>query len=171
MVRTREFRGMKRRRVGDSGLWVSEVGLGLWKWGYPSYDTSRVGEHEGFRILDRALELGVIYWDTANSYDRGAGNSERLIGRYFASRGKSVREKVVLATKITNLVRAEHEEKADFTPNQRGASGIYIMNAVDSCLERLHTDYIDLLYLHTLSLDENGGMKLHWKKRGEPWMI
>lgn len=156
MVRTEEFRGMKCRQLGGSGLWVSELGLGLWKWGDPSYDKSRVGDHEGFKILDKALELGAFFWDTANSYNWGSGNSERLLGRYFASRGKTVREKVVLATKITNSARKEHEEKADFTPNQRGASRVYIMNAVNDCLKRLQTDYIDLLYLHSPTLDEDG---------------
>ncbi|MBS7611212.1 hypothetical protein KEJ27_03215 [Candidatus Bathyarchaeota archaeon] len=59
-VRTKEFRGMKCRQVGSSGLWTSEVGLGLWKWGGPSYDGSRVGEHEGFKILDfRILEKAI----------------------------------------------------------------------------------------------------------------
>lgn len=156
MVRTKEFRGMKCRQVGGSGLWVSEVGLGLWKWGDPSYDLSVVGEHEGFKILDRALELGVFHWDTANSYNWGSGNSERLLGRYFASRPKQVRSQVVLATKVRNSVRDEHLEKADFTPNQSGASRGYIMNAVKDCLERLQTDYIDLLYLHTPVLNEDG---------------
>ncbi|RLC73448.1 MAG: aldo/keto reductase [Chloroflexi bacterium] len=147
---------MRCRQVGASGLWASEVGLGLWKWGDPSYDGSRVGDHAGFKILDRALELGVFFWDTANSYNGGSGNSERLIGRYFSSRGRKVRDKVVLATKITNPVRYEHEEKADFTPNQRGASRGYIMKAVDDSLRRLQTDYIDLLYLHSPTLDEKG---------------
>jgi len=155
-MRRKVFRGMGCRQVGRSGLWVSEVGLGLWKWGDPSYDGSKVGEHEGFKILDRALELGVFFWDTANSYNWGSGNSERLIGRYFASRGRRVREQVVLATKIANSVREEHEEKADFTPNQRGASRLYIRRAVEGCLRRLQTDYIDLLYVHYPVLDEEG---------------
>lgn len=147
---------MKCRQVGGSGLWVSEVGLGLWKWGDPPYDRSRVGDHEGFKILDRAQELGVFFWDTANSYNLGSDNSERLLGQYFASRGKRTRDRVILATKITNPVREEHEEQADFTPNQRGASRAYIMKAVEDCLHRLRTDYIDLLYLHSPTLDEDG---------------
>lgn len=153
---TKEYRGMKCRKLGSSGLWVSEVGLGLWKYGDPSYDKSRVGEHEGFKILDRALELGIFFWDTANSYNLGSGNSERLIGRYFASRGKTTRDKVILATKIKNSVREEHQEQAEFTPNQSGASRVYIVNAVNDCLERLQTDHIDLLYLHSPDVDENG---------------
>jgi len=156
MGRRAEYKGMKCRQVGESGLWVSEVGLGLWKWGDPSYDRSRVGEHEGFKILDRALELGVFHWDTANSYNLGSGNSERLLGRYFASRGRVVREQVVLATKVRNSPREEHVEKTVFTPNQSGGSRVYIKTAVDACLRRLRTDYIDLLYLHSPVTDQDG---------------
>jgi aryl-alcohol dehydrogenase-like predicted oxidoreductase len=166
-MKRRKFRDMKCRQVGHSGLWVSEVGLGLWKWGDPSYDGSRVGEHEGFKILDRALELGVFFLDTANSYNWGSGNSERLIGRYFASRGRCIREQVVLATKIANPVRAEYEEKADFTPNQRGASRLYIRRAVEGCLRRLQTDYIDLLYIHYPVVDKEN-MRRRWRRPGEP---
>ena len=155
-----EFRGMPCRRVGNSGLFVSAVGLGMWKWGDPAYDGSRIGDHEGFEVLDRALELGVFHWDTACSYNLGSGNSERLLGRYFAARPHSVREQVVMATKIHNPVRAEHAMQADFTPNQLGASRTYIHFGVDKCLERLQTDYIDLLYLHQNGTDDEGNYRV-----------
>ena len=151
-METKTYKGMVYRRVGNSGLWVSEVGIGLWKWGDPSYDGSRVGEHEGFRILDRALELGVIHWDTANSYNEGSGNSERLLGRYFQSRGTRARNMVVLATKVKNAVRDEHEMTRDFSPNESGASRKYIVQAVEDCLRRLQTDRIDILYHHSPNL-------------------
>lgn len=155
MVR-REFRGMHYRRCGGSGLWLSEVGLGLWKWGDPSYDGSRIGEHDGFAVLDRALELGVTHWDTANSYNAGSGNSERLLGRYFASRDSHTRDQVVLASKVRNPVRCEHELEREFSPNESGASRKYILQAVEASLRRLGTDYIDLLYHHSPSLLEDG---------------
>lgn len=155
-MQTMTYRGMPYRRMGHSGLWVSEVGLGLWKWGDPSYDGSRVGDHDGFAILDQALDLGVTHWDTANSYNMGSGNSERLLGRYFASRGSRVRHQVVLATKVRNPVRAEHEMSRDFSPNQRGGSRKYILAAVDECLSRLNTDHIDVLYHHAPSLLPDG---------------
>lgn len=113
-------------------------------------------EHDGFRLLDRALELGVFHWDTACSYNQGAGNSERLVGRYFAARGRAAREQVVLATKIKNSVRREHESGAAFTPNQSGASRVYIRTQVEACLQRLQTDWIDVLYLHSPVLDAQG---------------
>lgn len=142
------YKDMKYRKMGNSGLWVSEIGLGLWKWGDPTYDGSRVGEHEGFEILDRALEFGVTHWDTANSYNMGSGNSERLLGRYFASRGQHARDNVILATKIRNPVREAHELKREFSPNSMGSSRRYIFRAIEECLERLHTDWIDILYHH-----------------------
>jgi len=151
-----KFNGMPCRRVGHSGLFVSEIGLGMWKWGDASYDKSRIGDHEGFRVLDRALELGVFHWDNACSYNLGSGNSERLLGRYFASRSPLVREQVALATKVRNPVREEHMMEASFTPNQSGASRKYVRYAVDKCLQRLQTDYIDLLYLHSPFVDDEG---------------
>ena len=154
-----EFRGMPCRRVGNSGLFVSELGLGMWKWGDPSYDGSRIGDHDGFAVLDRALELGVFHWDTACSYNLGSGNCERLLGRYFSVRPQSVRDQVVLVTKIHNPVREEHQMSADFTPNQSGGSRTYIRYAVDKCLERLGTDYIDLLYLHQPVVDDEGNYR------------
>ena len=153
---TKTFRGMKYRRMGHSGLWVSEVGLGLWKWGEPSYDGARVGEHDGFAILDRALELGVSHWDTASSYNQGAGNSERLVGRYFASRGARARQSVILATKVRNPVRDPHEMARQFSPNESGASRRYLYQAVDDCLRRLQTDWIDVLYHHGPDLLPDG---------------
>lgn len=155
-MQTMTYRGMKCRRMGTSGLWVSEIGLGLWKWGDPSYDGSRVGDHEGFAILDRALELGIIHWDNASSYNMQSGNSERLLGRYFASRGARTRDMVVLATKVSNPAREEHEAPREFSPNERGASRKYIMEGVNQCLKRLKTDRIDVLYIHQPSLMDDG---------------
>jgi aryl-alcohol dehydrogenase-like predicted oxidoreductase len=155
-MHVKSFRGMSYRHMGQSGLWVSEIGLGLWKWGDPSYDGSRIGEHEGFKLLDRALELGVTHWDTANSYNLGSGNSERLLGRYFASRGAKVRSEVILATKVRNPVRDEHLMSQEFSPNELGASRRYIIGAVDACLKRLQTDWIDVLYHHGPQLLADG---------------
>lgn len=155
-METKQYNGMNYRQCGGSGLWLSEIGLGLWKWGYPEYDQSRIGEHEGFRVLDRALELGVTHWDTANSYNLGSGNCERLLGRYFRNRPRSAREQVVLATKIRNPVKEEHETSRAFSPNEMGSSRKYIYQAVDGCLERLQTDRIDILYHHMPNVTTEG---------------
>lgn len=147
---------MKYRKLGVTGLWVSEIGLGLWKWGDPARDGSRIGEPDGFPVLDRAMELGVTHWDTACSYNMGSGNSERLLGRYFASRGSSARDRVVLATKLRNPVRDEHEASREFTPNEMGSSRRYILRETERCLERLKTDRIDILYHHIPELAADG---------------
>src|SRR5476649_1174708 len=86
------------RRAGRAGLYLSAIGMGLSNWGEPGpIPAPRVGRDLGFTILDRALELGVTHWDTASGYTDG--NSERLVGEYFATRGRGVREKVILSTK------------------------------------------------------------------------
>lgn len=152
----KKYNGMHYRRCGDSGLWLSEIGLGLWKWGYPDYDGARIGEHAGFQVLDRALELGITHWDTANSYNNGSGNCERLLGKYFKSRDSFARDQVVLATKIRNPVRGEHEENRSFSPNEMGSSRKYIVQSVDDSLRRLGTDRIDILYHHMPNLTKDG---------------
>lgn len=155
MVR-KTYRGMGYRQCGESGLWLSEVGLGLWKWGDPSYDGSRIGEHDGFAVLDRALELGITHWDTANSYNAGSGNSERLLGTYLSRRDWHTRDAVVLASKVKNPVRSEHETRREFSPNEKGSSRKYIMQATEASLRRLRTDYIDILYHHAPALNPDG---------------
>jgi aryl-alcohol dehydrogenase-like predicted oxidoreductase len=150
------YNGMNYRRCGASGLWLSEIGLGLWKWGCPDYDGSRIGEHDGFRVLDRALELGVTHWDTANAYNMGSGNSERLLGRFLSSRDSRTRDAIVLATKIRNGVRSEHEMQRSFTPNETGSNRKYIMQATHASLRRLQTDYIDILYHHFPDINPDG---------------
>lgn len=147
---------MNYRRCGRSGLWLSEIGLGLWKWGYPDYDGSRIGEHEGFAVLDRALELGVTHWDTANSYNMGSGNCERLLGRYFSQRPASIRDQLVIATKIRNPVKEEHQVSRDFSPNEMGSSRKYIVQAVEGSLRRLKVERIDILYHHMPNVTGDG---------------
>lgn len=149
-----EFNGMPCKRSAGNGLWYSRIGLGLWKWGHP-YDGSSVDFSTGHRLLDRALELGAFHWDTANAYNMQSGNSERLLGEYFAARGSAARDRVLLATKIFHPVRPAHVMEHAFTPNQRGGSRLYIRRAVEDCLARLRTDRIDLLYLH-MPCVENG---------------
>ena len=135
------YRQMPYRPLGHSGLKVSNVGLGTWKFGYPhKQDGSRVDPRTAFAIFDRALELGVTFWDTANRYNQGSGNSERVIGQWFAAHPSSRRD-VVLATKMAG-------EMDGTTPNHAGLSRINILESVYASLERLKTDSIDLLYFH-----------------------
>jgi len=138
----KSFNNMPYRRLGKSGLKVSNVGLGTWKMGYPEAgDGSRIDEKTSFQILDRSIELGVTFWDTANRYNNASGNSERIIGSWFKNNSDQ-RRNVVLATKLSGAMDG-------LTPNHCGLSRTNIMEAVYASLERLQTDHIDLLYFHS----------------------
>jgi aryl-alcohol dehydrogenase-like predicted oxidoreductase len=89
-----------------------------------------------FSILDRGLEKGINFFDTANTYDRGA--SEELVGRWLESRG--CRQQIVLSTKVRNPMGSG--------PNEQGLSRVHIMQAMEASLRRLRTDYIDSYILH-----------------------
>ncbi len=124
---------MQTRELGRSGLRVSALGLGCMGMSefYGAHD-----ERQSLATLDRALELGVTFWDTADAY--GPHTNEELLGR--ALRGR--RDRVELATKF-GIVRGDD-------PNARGLSGKpeYVRSACDASLRRLGTDRIDLYYLH-----------------------
>lgn len=135
------FRGMPYIPLGHSGLKVGRVGLGTWKVGYPERgDGSRVGRDLAFRILDRAVELGVTFWDTANRYNDSSGNSERVLGEWFRVHPEE-RRNVVLATKVAGAMDGT-------TPNHCGLSRANILDSVYASLERLGLDHIDLLQFH-----------------------
>ncbi|MGI4813092.1 MAG: aldo/keto reductase [Janthinobacterium lividum] len=119
---------MEYRQLGASGIKVSPLCLGPMMFGGPTDEaTSR-------RIVDRAFEQGVNFIDTADVYTEG--ESERIVGRLIAER----RDQWILATKFGNA-RGQG-------PNQQGASRNYAVHAVDASLQRLGSDYIDLLYIH-----------------------
>jgi aryl-alcohol dehydrogenase-like predicted oxidoreductase len=119
--------------LGKSGLRVSELCLGTmtfgedWGWG-ASKDESR-------KVYDAFLEAGGNFIDTANVYT--AGTSERMLGEFMADH----RDRIVLATKYTN---AAPGNDANAAGNHRKS----MMRAVEGCLKRLKTDYIDLYWLH-----------------------
>jgi aryl-alcohol dehydrogenase-like predicted oxidoreductase len=116
------------RRLGRSGLLVSAVGLGTNNFG------TRLDEAGTRRVLDQALELGITFVDTADSYGRGA--SEALIGKLLGPRRKDV----VLATKFSSPMGD--------SPYQRGTSRRWLIEALDASLRRLATDAIDLYQIH-----------------------
>ena len=147
-----DFHGMPYRQLGKTGLRASAVGLGTWKYGYPETgDGARVNEKQAMEIFDRAWELGVALWDTANRYNAASGNSERLIGQWFRNNPEKRRD-IVLATKVWGGMDGR-------TPNHWGLSRGNILDSVHACLERLRTDHIDLLYFHRpdplVSIDES----------------
>lgn len=138
---TNDFNGMPYRTLGRSGLKVSNIGLGTWKFGYPETgDGSRTDQNTSLKILDTALELGVTFWDTANRYNNASGNSERIIGKWFKSNPEQ-RRNIILATKIFGGMDGK-------TPNHCGLSRANILDSIEACLERLQTDHIDHLYFH-----------------------
>jgi aryl-alcohol dehydrogenase-like predicted oxidoreductase len=139
---TDRFNGMPFRRLGRSGLRVPNVALGTWKMGYPDTgDKSRVGEKESLKILDRALELGVTHWDTANRYNMASGNSERIIGKWLAA-NRDERRNVTIATKLFGGMDG-------ITPNHSRLSRMNVLDATYACLKRLQIDMIDVMYFHS----------------------
>jgi len=129
-VKREEMDTMEYRRLGGSGLEVSVLGLGTNAFG------KRADEAASIRIIDRALDCGVNFIDTANIY--AGTESERIIGQALEG-GK--RHRVVLATK------AGH--KTGKGPNGQGASRLHLMRELEESLRRLKTDYIDLYQIHT----------------------
>ena len=119
---------MEYRRMGRSGLKVSEICLGTMTFGHGT------DEAEARRIVDLAFEAGVNFFDTANAY--GGGQSEVLLGKALQGR----RDKSIVATKFFNPMGPG--------PNDSGMSRVHIMQAIEASLRRLQTDYVDLYYIH-----------------------
>lgn len=120
--------------LGRTGLKVSRLCLGTMNFG------PQTSEADSFRIMDRALEMGINFFDTANVYGwkKGEGWTEQIVGRWFAQGGR--RDKVVLATKVYGTM-------GDW-PNHSRLSALHIMRACEDSLRRLKTDTIDLFQMH-----------------------
>ncbi len=139
---TDTFNGMPYQLLGQSGLRASNIGLGTWKFGFPETgDGARVNEATAYAIFDKALELGVTFWDTANRYNDASGNSERLIGNWF-ERNAEQRRNIVLATKAFGGMDGT-------SPNHSRLSRGNILDSVYASLDRLRCDHVDLLYFHS----------------------
>lgn len=129
---------MQYTNLGRLGLKVSRLCLGTMNFG------PRTSEKDSFAIMDRALELGMQFFDTADVYGRVAGRStEKIIGRWFAQGGR--RDRIVLATKFQSVMGKG--------VNDRGASAKYIRQAVEHSLKQLQTDCIDLYQMHHVNRD------------------
>ena len=129
---------MQYEKLGRSNLMVSKICLGTMHFGpYAS-------EADAFGIMDRALELGINFFDTANVYG-GPGNrgrSEQIIGNWFGQRPGS-RDQVVLATKVYHSMA-----DGDVPNEERGISSYKVRRHVADSLRRLQTDHIDLYQVH-----------------------
>jgi aryl-alcohol dehydrogenase-like predicted oxidoreductase len=137
------------RTLGRSGVAVSAIGLGCWAIGGPfsapdgkPLGWGEVDDAESVRAIERALELGATFFDTADVY--GAGDSERVLGRALAGR----RDAVVIATKFGNVF---DESTRRITGSD--ASPQYVRRACAASLRRLGTDWIDLYQLHLSDYD------------------
>ena len=126
---------MEFTQLGRTGLKVSRFCLGTMNFG------PQTSEEDSFAIMDKALELGINFFDTANVYGRkrGEGITENIVGRWFAQ-GGGRRDKTVLATKVYGLM-------GDW-PNESRLSALHIRKACDASLKRLQTDHVDLYQMH-----------------------
>ena len=126
---------MEYTRLGRTGLKVSRLCLGTMNW--PWLTT----EAEAYDVMNRALEVGINFFDCANVYggQRGEGLTEQVLGRWFRQNAQN-RAKVVLATKVYGDMGP--------WPNQSRLSALHIRQACEDSLRRLRTDHIDLYQMH-----------------------
>jgi len=126
---------MQYTNLGRTALKVSRLCLGTMNFG------PQTTEEDSFKIMDRALEHGINFFDTADVYGwkRGEGWTEQIIGRWFAQ-GGGRREKTVLATKV-------YGDMGDW-PNTSRLSALHIRKACEDRLKRMKTDYLDLYQMH-----------------------
>src|SRR5215470_7510593 len=126
---------MKTKRMGRTGLKVSEICLGTMTFG------RQCDEASSFSIMDTAVEMGVDFFDTADVYPVGGGldtvgRTEEVVGKWL----KGKRDKIVLATKCWGAMGRR--------ANEQGLSRKHIFDAVEGSLRRLQTDHVDLYQVH-----------------------
>jgi aryl-alcohol dehydrogenase-like predicted oxidoreductase len=119
---------MEYRRLGNSGLKVSAVGIGCNNFGM------RIDQEATNAVVGAALDAGINFFDTADVY--GGSQSEVMLGKALAGK----RDEVVIATKFASPMGQRHDQK--------GGSRRYVMQAVEASLKRLGTDHIDLYQMH-----------------------
>ncbi|MEK6222521.1 MAG: aldo/keto reductase, partial [Chloroflexota bacterium] len=127
---------MDYANLGSSGLKVSRICLGMMSYGSSKWRDWILDEEDSRPFIQRAVELGITFFDTANTYSNGV--SEQVTGRLLKEFTK--REEIVIATKV-------YFPYNDL-PNQGGLSRLHILRAVEDSLRNLDTDYIDLYQIH-----------------------
>ncbi|CAF4129419.1 unnamed protein product [Adineta steineri] len=128
-------------RLGNSGMQVSRICLGMMTYGTPKWHEWVLEEEQSRPFIKRALEMGINFFDTADVYSLGV--SEEITGR--ALNDMAIREEIVVATKV-NFPTADG-------PNRKGLSRKHIFDACDASLKRLNMDYIDLYQIHRFDKD------------------
>ncbi|HEX9331309.1 MAG TPA: aldo/keto reductase, partial [Anaerolineales bacterium] len=139
---------MEYTQFGRTGLKVSRLCLGTMNFG------PKTTEEDSFAIMDKAHDLGINFFDTANVYgwQLGEGITEQIVGRWLAQ-GGGRREKTVIGTKV-------YGRMGDW-PNQSRLSALNIRQAVEGSLRRLQTDHIDLYQMH--HVDRNSPWEEIWQ--------
>jgi len=127
---------MQYTNLGKSGLQVSRLCLGCMTFGSKKWREWVIEEPDARKVIKKALELGINFFDTANMYSLGV--SEEIVGR--ALKNFARRDEIVLATKVYFPMND--------LPNQGGLSRKHIFSAIDASLKRLGTDYVDLYQIH-----------------------
>ena len=136
---------MKYRKLGQSDLRVSEIGFGAWVFGLDWWN-KKIDDEEGLKMLRRAYDLGITFYDTADIY--GRGKSEKIIAKAF----KGMRNEVVLSTKFGydiygDIEQVGHKELPQkFTPE-------FTKYALGQSLSRLDTDHVDLYSMHNPKME------------------
>jgi aryl-alcohol dehydrogenase-like predicted oxidoreductase len=127
---------MDQVRLGNTGLHVSRVCLGMMSYGNDSDRPWVLDESAAEPIVRRAVEGGITFFDTADVYSAGASEvaTGRLLAKYIS------RDEVVVATKVNGRMTPG--------PNGRGLSRKHILSAIDASLQRLRMDYVDLYQIH-----------------------
>jgi len=130
------------RQLGRTGLRVSAFGMGCGNFGgigsAPEFFGQGEDETEAFALLDRAVELGINFLDTADAY--GGGRSETTIGKWLKTKDSDLRDRLLISSKVANPVGDD--------PNQRGLSRRHILRQVDASLTRLGVDHLDMYLVH-----------------------
>lgn len=127
---------MQYIRLGKTGLKVSRICLGTMTYGSPQWREWVLSEAESRPFIQRSIEAGINFFDTADMYS--LGESEAILGRALKEFAR--REQVVIATKVFNPMSDD--------PNDRGLSRKHIFDSIDASLRRLQTDYVDLYQIH-----------------------
>ena len=132
---------MRQRELGNTGLIVSEIGMGTWELG--GREWGDIGETDAVDLLRYAFESGVTYYDTADQY--GGGRAERLLGEAFSALG----DRVVIATKLGYELDSDGWISHGWEHPSFNVSPDYIRSAVEGSLTRLKRDVIDIYQFHS----------------------